>query len=371
MKASFDRIISIVRKEALHIIHDPRSLMILFLIPLLQLTMFGYALNLEIQNIDLAVWDASRGETALRLIQKFQGSPTFTVKNFEQAPVRIDSLFLRGSARAALLIPPDFEADYRKNQSTRVQIIIDASDPNAATNIRNYCAGVIAKFNEEYGLNVAPAFRIQSAIWYNPDMKSTFFFVPGLMALILVMISALLTSITIVREKEMGTMDQLLVSPVRPFDILLGKVLPYMVLAFAEGLVIFLVALVLFDVPFKGNLEAFLALTLLYVITALSLGLMISTIARSQQVAMMIALTATLLPTIMLSGFIFPISSMPRPLQYISYIIPAKYYLVIVRGIMLKGNKMAQLQTQILFLVGMSSLLLTVAWRKFKRTLEE
>ncbi|RMG29341.1 MAG: ABC transporter permease, partial [Methanobacteriota archaeon] len=214
-------------------------------------------------------------------------------------------------------------------------------------------------------------FEIEPTIWFNPDLKSTYFFVPGILALILVMISALLTSITITREKELGTLEQMLVSPVRPYEIILGKVVPYIFLAFLDATIILMIGIFLFQVPFKGSVVLLALLTTLYIITALSLGLMISTITRTQQVATMVAQIATLLPTVMLSGFIFPIASMPKALQYISYIIPAKYYLVIVRGVLLKDNTFVQLLPQIGFLAAMSTILLLVAWRRFSLNLEK
>jgi len=202
-------------------------------------------------------------------------------------------------------------------------------------------------------------------------MKSTYFFVPGLMALLLVMISALLTSITITREKETGTLEQILVSPIQPYEIIIGKVLPYILLAFISASLILIVAVFLFQVPFRGSLLLLVLLTTLYIITGLSLGLMISTISQTQQVAMMIALTATLLPTLLLSGFIFPIPSMPKILQYISYIIPASFYLLIVRGIILKASSFMDLLIPTSILVIMSTILLNVSARKFSITLEK
>jgi ABC-2 type transport system permease protein len=202
-------------------------------------------------------------------------------------------------------------------------------------------------------------------------MKSSYFFVPGLLALLLVMISALLTSIAITREKETGTLEQILVSPVRPYEIIIGKVLPYIVLAFTSGMLILAVGVFLFKVPFEGSLLLLFLLTGLYIITALSLGLMISTVANTQQVAMMLALTATLLPTIILSGFIFPIASMPKVLQWISNIVPARFYLNIVRGIILKGSSLFDLWKSTVSLVLMSAILLIVSTKKFSMNLEK
>jgi ABC-2 type transport system permease protein len=366
-----NRILAISRKEFLHIIHDPRSLLIIFAFPVIQLIMFGYALNMEIQNIDMAIIDNNKTIYSRRLVQEFEGNDFFKPYYYNGRYSAIEQLFLKREARAILIIDKDFDKNYRFGPMTKVQILVDAADPNAATMIKFYTNFVINAFNERYGTQIMMPFRVEPRIWYNPDLKSSYFFVPGLVALILVMISALLTSLTITREKEMGTMEQILVSPVKPREIIIGKVLPYILMAFLDGFIILLLGIVLFHVPFKGSYLLLILLSTLYVTTALSLGLMISTIVKTQQVAMMVALAATLLPTIMLSGFIFPIKSMPLILQYISYIVPAKYYLIIIRGIMLKGNTFAQLALQTLFLLIMTAILLRNALFRFRTNLEK
>ncbi|MDZ4182974.1 MAG: ABC transporter permease, partial [Candidatus Cloacimonadaceae bacterium] len=244
----------------------------------------------------------------------------------------------------------------------RVYFKIDASDPNSAQMIQNYANGIVSSLSapEQSGIDLRPIFL------YNPDLKSSYFFVPGLIALILVMVCALLTSISISREKEMGTMEQILVSPVSAMEILLGKVLPYIMLGLLDALLILGVGMLLFAVPFRGDFAVFLAFTFLYVLTSLCLGLLVSTVAKTQQAAMMMALGITLLPTLLLSGYMFPISSMPLVLQKLTYIIPARYYLQIIRGIMLKGNSVGQLYQAGLSLLAMSFVMLLVAARRFK-----
>ncbi len=368
---SHKRISAIAKKEFLHILHDPRSLIIIIVLPVLQLIIFGYALNMEIQNIDVAVIDHSRTSISRNLIEKFKGSKYFSLLPYSGTIQEIDKLFLERKARAILIIDKDFHRNFQRQKTAPVQILIDASDPNAATMIKQYCNGVIMHFNETYNAQLPLLFEVKPRIWYNPDLKSDYFFIPGLIALILVMISALLTSITITREKEMGTMEQILVSPIKPLEIVLGKVLPYVSLAFLDGVVILLLGIVIFDVPFIGNYLLLLLLSILYIITALALGLMISTITKTQQVAMMVAIAVTLLPTIMLSGFIFPLKSMPLILQIISYIVPAKYYLIIIRGIMLKGNTLFQLAGPTLFLFLITLFLMINSVRKFSINLEK
>ncbi len=369
--STLKRIFAISRKEFLHIIHDYRSLMIIFVMPVLQLILFGYALNMEIQEINLAAIDHCRTPLSRDLIKHFESNSYFSVQYYNGPMSEIDELFLKREARVILIIDKDFQKNFQRNPMTPVQILIDAADPNAATMIRQYCNGVITKFNELNNPTLTLPLNIKPRIWYNPDLKSAYFFIPALIALILVMISALLTSITITREKEMGTMEQILVSPVRPVEIIIGKVLPYIGFAFMDGILILLLGIFLFQVPFIGSYLLLLLLSIVYIITALSLGLMISTAVSTQQVAMMIAIAATLLPTIMLSGFIFPLKSMPMILQYVSYIVPAKYYLIIIRGIMLKGNTLIQLASQTLFLLLMTLILLVNAVRKFSLNLEK
>jgi ABC-2 type transport system permease protein len=365
------RISSISRKEFLHIIHDPRSLIIIIVLPVLQLLIFGYALNMEIQNIDMAVIDLSKTSVSQDLVNQFKGSKYFSVFYYDGPLSTIDELFFDRKARVILIIDKDFQLNFIRDNNSTVQVLFDAADPNAATTIKHYVNSTIMLFNENFNGKLPLAFDVKPRIWYNPDLKSDYFFIPGLIALILVMISALLTSLTMTREKEMGTMEQILVSPIKPIEIVLGKVLPYIGLAFLDGILILILGIFIFDVPFIGSALLLMLLSVIYIITSLSLGLMISTLFKTQQVAMMIAIAVTLLPTIMLSGFIFPLKSMPEILQYLSYIVPAKYYLIIIRGIMLKGNTFLQLAGQIFFLLLMTLILLGNAVRKFNINLEK
>ena len=370
MKNRRSRILAIAKKEFLHIIYDKRSLMIIIAMPMLMLILFGYALNMEIENVELAVLDFDRSSASQKLIDEFDGSNFFRVFHYNGPTESVEELFLRRQARVILVIDQHFSRNFQRQAITPVQIMIDASDPNAGTLIRSYCNGIILAFNSKYGGSLPIPFEIKPRIWYNPDLKSAYFFVPGLIALILIMISALLTSITVAREKELGTMEQILVSPVKPLEIIIGKVLPYIFLALLDGLLILILGKILYDIPIEGNHFLLLLFSLIYILTALSFGLMISTLVKTQQVAMMIAIAATLLPTIMLSGFIFPIQSMPIVLQYISYIVPAKYYIIIIRGILLKGNTLIQLLPQAIFLTIMSLVLLRRAIGRFRTNLE-
>lgn len=357
------RIIPIIRKEFIHIRRDFRTLLIIFFMPVFMLLMYGYAINMEIQNIDLAVLDHSQSPMSRELVAAFQGSKFFTPRYFAGSESEIESLFQKGEAKAALIIPADLARTINGPLPTTVQVLIDASDSNTAQLMQNYINAVVQLYNAGRGLT-AP-FEVNTSIRYNPTLKSAYFFVPGLVALILMMISALLTSLTIAREKETGTMEQLLTTPVKPREILIGKLIPYVVIAFLDGALIVTIAVFLFDVPFVGSHLLLVLFGFVYIATALSLGILISSVTKTQQVAMMLAQTTTLLPAVMLSGFVFAIRNMPIPLQAISHIVPARYFVAIIRGIMLKGASIQVLSVQAVALVGLAALFMFIAARKF------
>lgn len=362
------RIVPIIRKEFIHISRDFRTLVIVILLPIVMLFLFGFAINMEIQNIDTIVLDHNKSPDSRALIRKFEGSKFFTVQHFSGSESQLQSFFLKRDAKMILIIGESFSKELHRQRGTKVQVLIDASDPNTAQAIRNYSNSIFQAFSAADA--VAPLFDIETTIWYNRALKSSYFFVPGLAALILIMISALLTSITIVREKETGTMEQILVSPIRPMEIMIGKVIPYIFLAFVDLAIILIIARLVFDVPFVGSLGFLISASLVFIFVALSLGLLISTKAKTQQVAMMLALVATLLPSLMLSGFIFPLASLPKALQILSLAVPARYYLVVIRGIMLKGNTLVQLIPEISVLLAIGMGLMIISAKKFKTTLE-
>ncbi|MCB5253441.1 MAG: ABC transporter permease [Candidatus Cloacimonadaceae bacterium] len=354
---NLNRIKAISEKEVFHILRDSRTLAIIFILPLLQLIIFGYAMNMEIRQVPLVVDDHALNSSSRALVDAFIQTDYFRLVPKGPGVLDPGELFKQRVAQATLSIPKGFNQD-----DFTAQLKIDASDPNSAQMIQSYATGIVNTWSAKAGVGIA----LSPLILYNPDMKSSFFFVPGLIALILVMICALLTSISISREKEMGTMEQILVSPVTATEILLGKVLPYIFLGLMDALLILAVGMLLFQVPFRGEFAVFLGFTFLYVLTSLCLGLLVSTMAKTQQGAMMTALGMTLLPTLLLSGYMFPIPSMPPILRRITYIIPARYYLQIIRGIMLKGNSVQHLYQAGLSLVTMSVVMLVIAARRFK-----
>jgi ABC-2 type transport system permease protein len=364
------RLLAIVRKEFIHIVRDWRSLLVILMMPILMIVLYGYAITLDMRGIAFSVIDDDATPESRELIRAFTENGFFRLVQTRPVASQVEELFRLRTVQMVLAIPHGFSSDLRTRRHAPVQILVDASDSNVGTFINNYTQQIIRLYTARLNPDAAPPVTLEPRIFYNPEMKSSSFFVPGLVALILILINALLTSIAITREKETGTMEQILVSPVHPFEIVAGKVTPYIAIGFFNAVMILFWAKLLFDVPLRGNLLLLSGLSLVYIFVALSFGLLISTVARTQQLAMLATLMATILPTIMLSGFIFPIASMPAALQYVSRIIPAMYFLVIIRGILLKGVGMAELWQQAAILTGIGVLMLAVATKRFRTRLE-
>jgi len=364
----WNRIGYIALKEFRHILRDPRSLMIAILMPFVMTLLYGYAINLDIKNIRLGVVDMDRTRDSRDLVSRFYNSGYFMPPSHRVDAHDPERTLRGGDADAVLTIRPGFSAALAGGAGYNLGLLVDGSDANLAAATSSYSSIIVSLFAADRlpeGLEY-PHVTLSTSVLYNPDLKSSHFFVPGLIAVILMMISALLTSITIAREKETGTMEQLLVSPVTPGEMILGKVLPYLGIAFIDAFVVIAWAVFHFGVPFVGSAALLVFFTLIYIIAALSLGILISTLVRTQQVAMMVAQLITVLPSVMLSGFIFDLRNMPLALQYVSYIIPARYFQVIIRGIMLKGAGINVLWVQGAFLVGLTVILLVVASRRFR-----
>ncbi|MGB8658723.1 MAG: ABC transporter permease [Candidatus Zixiibacteriota bacterium] len=355
-------------KEFRHILRDSRSLIIAILMPILMTFLYGYAINLDIKNIKLAVIDLDKTQESRELIRKFYNSGYFA-----RPPVTTDisdpeRTLKSGNASAVLTIKPGFASALTNLRQYELGFLVDGADANLAAASFSYSGIMLRQFFVEKlppGVEI-PGVVISQQVLYNPDMKSSHFFVPGLIASILMMLSAMLTSISIAREKETGTMEQLLTSPVTPVQVIIGKVLPYIGLALLDGILVIAFAVLHYGVPFVGSKWLLFFFGIIYIIAALSIGILISTLVRTQQVAMMAAQSTTMLPSTMLSGFIFEIKNMPKVLQYITYIVPAKYFLLIIRGIMLKGSNISVLWPQAIFLVLLTFILLSVAAKKFE-----
>lgn len=365
------RIFAIIRKEFIHVVRDPRSLAIVFMLPIVMILLYGYAITFDIKEIKLAVLDQDRSPASRALVQNLTSANYFKITRQLHSRTEIEPVMLSRQALAVLVIPTHYGRMLRTNPQAQVQLLVDGSNANAATIAINYCKSFFLSYSLDLNSRmITPPIGLHPRVWYNPDLKSTQFIVPGLVAVIMMLICALLTSITIARERETGTMEQILVSPIRPVEIIFGKIVPYVLLALMDAIIIVAGAKFIFAVPFRGQPWLLLVLSLIYVYASLSLGVFISARVKSQQVAMMLAQLITTLPSVLLSGFIFPIISMPIVLQVISYLVPAKYYLVVIRGIMLKGTGLAYFYQPVLFLLAFGTILLLLSVKRFKTNLE-
>lgn len=361
-----------VIKEFYHIFRDKRTMLILFGMPVIQLILFGFAIRNEINDAKISIVDHSNDPVTLEIKQKLLSSGYFLLQDDIDKDSDMEAVFRKGIVKEVIVFEPEFSRRMLKDGIAHIQIIADASDPNMANMLIGYTSSIIQDYQMSRKNQVKPLPQIvpEVKLLYNPELKSVYMFVPGLIALLLMLVSALMTSITITREKELGTMEILLVSPLKPFQIIIGKVIPYLFLSFTNTATVLFLARYVFGVPFNGSYGLFFLEALLFVVTALSLGIMISTISKTQQTAMMIALAGLMLPVIILSGFIFPVSSMPWPLQIVSNIVPAKWFLIIVKGIMLKGVGIEYLWKETLILAGMTLFFTGVSIKKFKIRLQ-
>lgn len=361
------RLGAIIRKEFYHILRDPRTLGVLFVMPAVMVLLYGYALNMDITDIPIAVNDEDRSPRSRELIRSFTGSEYFRVVEYVTGAEHIGELFRTRAVRAALVIPRGFGEAFGTGPEADVQLLVDGSDPTYGQAVTNYANAIATTFSltGPAAISIVPV-QVREQFLFNPDLKSSNFIIPGLVAIILMMVCALLTSITLAREKETGTMDVLVVSPVHSFEIVFGKVVPYVGLALLDSVFILSFSKLVFDIPLRGDLMLLLGLSVVYIYCALGIGLFISSIAKTQQVAMMAALVVTIMPSMLLSGFLFPIFSMPAPIRLITSIVPAKYYLEIIRGILLKSSGFGALRDETLILALIGTLLAVLASLRFR-----
>lgn len=362
-----------VKKEFLHIFRDKRTLLVLFGMPLVQVLLFGYAITNEIKDARIAIYDPSRDALTDKLTDKLLASGYFRLDDRAASMAAIRQDFKQGRIKMAVIFPPQAARKYEHDQQLTVQLIADASDPNTASTLTSYASSIIRQYMPESSYQNEPPgmFRIETEVrmLFNQELKGVYMFVPGVMTLILMLVSAMLTSIAITREKEMGMMELLLVSPVKPAVVIAGKVLPYFLLSIINAALILIVGVAVFGMPVRGNVLLLSGEMLLFVLTSLSLGIFISTKTDRQQTAMMMSMFALLMPTVLLSGFIFPLESMPWPLQWLANILPAKWFIIILKGIMLKGTGLAILWRPTAILFGMTVLFLFAGIKSFKTRL--
>jgi ABC-2 type transport system permease protein len=361
-----------VRKEFIHIFRDKRTLLILFGMPVSQILIFGYVVTNEIKEARVAVYDKSKDAVTRELTDKIISSGYFKLAKRIEDDSQIEATFQEGAIKEIIVFEPHFAEKLVNEQSAQMQILLDATDANMANLLQSYTAGII----NDYSRNILvqqenrPVIRTQARMLFNNELKGVYMFVPGTMAMILMLVTAMMTSISITREKETGTMEVLLVSPLKSVQIIAGKVMPYVSLAFLNGVVILALGYLVFDMPVHGSLPLLLGETLLYIVMALSMGIFISTVSPTQQVAMFISMFALLLPTMLLSGFIFPVENMPWPLQWLSTIIPAKYFIILIKNIMIKGTGLLFIWKETLVLLLMTLVFLGLSIRNFKARLE-
>lgn len=355
--------ISFVRKEFLHIFRDKRTMMILLAMPIILIILFGYAITTEIKRAPIAVLDQSRDEVTSKITDRLDASEYFDLYTTVSTNEELQSLFKQGKIRLGIV----FSSQFASSPDASVQILADATDPNEATQLTAYATAVISAFVVPHqvrgeGAGITPVVHLL----YNPMMKGAYNFVPGVMGLILILICAMMTSVGIVKEKEMGTMEVLLVSPLKPIYIILAKAIPYLLLSMVNIATILLLSYFLLEVPINGSLLLLIAVSILYALVSLCLGLLISTVADTQQAAMLISGMALMLPVMLLSGMLFPIENMPSILQWMSNIVPAKWYIIAVRDIMIKGLGAASILQEIGILALMAVILVGVSVKRFK-----
>ena len=362
-----------IKKEFFHIFRDYRSMLILFGMPVVQVLLFGFAITTDINDAKIAILDQSKDPVTRELTQKLLSSKYFILERNLQSNNQIEAAFKAGNIKEVVVFEQGFAEKLQRDGKADVQLILDASEPNTASMLNAYSSGIINTYSLEQmraAHKIPLSIQTESMMLYNPELKSVYMFVPGVITILLMLVSAMMTSISITREKEMGTMEALLVSPLKPFQIIIGKVIPYVLLSFINLIVILLLARYVFGMPVQGSLTLLLLESVLFIVMSLALGILISTVSKTQQQAMLLSMFALMLPTILLSGFIFPIENMPLILQWLSHLMPSKWFIIIIKNIMLKGVGIAYFwkETLIIFLTTLFFIGMSVV--KFKVRLE-
>ena len=370
-------ILEIVRKEFIQFRRDHKMFGISFVAPVFQLLILGYAATLDVKNIPTVICDQDRSAASRELIRKFASSEYFDIVEYLAQPNDIDKAIDDGDASLAIVIPPDFEHKMTSGESAPLQIIADGSESNSAGIGMSYVSMIVSQYSENVviqsftrrglGSSIPARVKAQVRVWYNPELRSRNFMVPGVLALLLMVMTMILTSLAIVKEKETGKMEQLVVTPIKPYELMIGKLAPFLLIGIIDVILVVLFTTVVFDLPVKGSFWLLMGLCLIFLMTTLGLGLFVSTISRTQQQAMLTAIFFFMLPMIFFSGFVFPISNMPQIIQYVTYLIPLRYFFVIVRGLFLKGVGLDTLWPQALALLAFGILILSMSVLRFKK----
>ena len=357
-----------VKKEFAHVLRDKKTLLILFGMPVMQIMIFGFALTNEVKNSKIVVVDYAKDAESRRIITKLESSRYFEIEKNVADHYQIEDSFREGKIKLAIIFPENFEHDLFHQKNAQIQIIADASDPNTANTLTNYATSIILDYQMDLNKDSSTPYQIiaETRMLYNPQLKGVHNFVPGVMALVLMLVCVMMTAISIVKEKETGTMEILLVSPMRPILVIIAKAVPYLILSLVNVASIVLLSVFALDLPVNGSVALLFAESTLFIITCLTVGIFVSVKTDSQQVAMLISLMGMLLPTILFSGFMFPIENMPLPLQVISNVVPAKWFYIIVKSIMIKGLGFSSIWKETMILSGITLVLLVISLKSFK-----
>jgi len=376
MKAT--RVWAVSRKEFLHVLRDPRSLGMGIAIPILLLVIYGYALTMDVDEVPLVIWDQSETPESRELVSGFVGSRYFARRGHMSSYRELERAIDSREAMAALVIPAGFARQIDAGRPVAVQIIVDGSDSNTATIALGYAEVVTETYSQAVTMQQIrriltrppdPPLELRPRVWFNAELESRHYIVPGLIAVMMMMIAAMLTSLTVAREWERGTMEQLISTPVKGPELILGKLLPYLAIGLLDTVIAVLMGRFVFDVPLRGSVPLLFAVATVFLVGGLSLGIFVSIVTRNQLLASQLAALLTLLPSVLLSGFVFEIFTMPQPIQFFTYFIPARYFLVILRGIYLKGIGLEILAGEVLLLVVFSGTMVVLATRKFRKKL--
>ncbi len=373
-------IIHFVIKEFQQFRRDPKMFGIILIAPVIQLIFLGYAANLDVENIKTVVYDRNKTSTSREFIERFTSSGYFEIVEYVSSYNDLEEKLNKGEAILALIISQDFEEKIFRRETAALQAIFEGSDGNQASIAAGYVQAIVARYTKDIitelvnlsGRKISPAGNISTEVrvWYNPTMKTRNYMVPGIVGLLVSLVTLVLTSLAVVKEKEIGTMEQLIVTPIRPYQLIAGKLIPFTILGLVSVIIVLLSMRIIFEIPVKGSGTFLLVSAFLYILSTLGIGLFISTVSKTQQQAMMIAIFAVMMPMIFLSGFAFPVENMPVAIQYISHIIPLKYFNIIIRGVILKGLGFADLWINALILLLMGAAILFFSAMRFKSRLE-
>lgn len=362
------QLITFVKKEFHHILRDTRSMLVLIGLPIVQLLLFGFAITTEVRNANIAILDNSKDEVTQSIITKIESSQYFDIDRTIISNDQIEKAFKSGRIKLAIVFQQNFQNELSHSNKAQLQIIADATDPNQATTLTNYLSSIVKDYQNELNQQNKLPYNINTEMrmLYNPQLKGAYTSVPGVMGMILLLISAMMTSIAIVREKELGTLEILLVSPMQPWLVVISKVIPYFIISLINVATILILSVFVLGLPIEGSLFLLIASTIIYIFCALSLGILISTVTETQQAAMLISLLGLMLPVVMLSGYAFPIANMPTVLQVLSNLVPAKWYIIIVKNIMIKGIGIELIWKELLILLAMTGTFLIISIKRFK-----